>query len=200
MKYISLTTVVLLILSGNALAITGLGIGVRGGYVHGLDLGPIDEWTKSVIPDADTDDHMPMIGVHLKINTLPMLKLEAALEYAWKEMEIYMDSKLKVSNLGITGTAFYNIFPAPVITPYVGIGAGMYTMTYTYDQGADAPAVTFPVDNETKLGFHGVAGVRLHPPMFPLEFFARYRYTYISTKEEPTKYSTILAGATFNLP
>ncbi len=202
MRTFILTVLSILFIAGNSFAITGLGFGVRGGLVAGLDTGGIEEIVRESNPDATVDDNMTMIGGHVKIGTLPVLDFEVAAEYAWKKMDLYEGYKLKISDFSITATAIYNVklVPAPMVTPYVGAGLGTHKLVYSIDK-EEGFQDDIPLDEDaTKMGYHGLLGVKIHPPMFPLEFFAQYRYTYISTDEEATKYSTILAGATFNLP
>jgi opacity protein-like surface antigen len=197
---IILGVLAVLLTASNSYAITGLGFGIRAGYVMGMDLGPVDEFLGAALPTATTDDKMPMIGAHFKVGTLPIIDFDIALEYAWKDMDLGNDYGLKISDLSISATGIYKVMAAPMITPYVGLGVGSHKLSYTFEQPAGG-IITIPdPDDETKLGYHGMVGAKIHPPMFPLEFFARYRYTYISTSEKSTKYSTILAGATFNLP
>jgi len=200
-KTILSAAVIVLIAASNSFALTGLGFGVRAGYVTGLDTGPIEDWARGLNADASVDDKMTMVGAHLNIGTLPMIDFDVAIEYAWKNFTLYQDFDLKISDLSINATGYYKILPTPLVTPYVGAGLGTHTLTYSLDYTGTATLI-MPADPEkaTKLGYHGLAGVKLHPPMFPLEFFAQYRYTYINTDESATKYRTILIGATFNLP
>ncbi|MCP4631832.1 MAG: porin family protein [candidate division Zixibacteria bacterium] len=190
---------IVLLVSSNSYAITGLGFGVRGGYVMGLDLGPVDDFLGTAVPNAEADDKMPMIGAHIKVGTLPVIDFDIALEYAWKDMDLGNGYGLKIGDFSISATGIYKVMAGPMITPYVGVGAGSHKLSYTFDQPGGGFIIPGP-DDETKLGYHGMVGAKIHPPMFPLEFFARYRYTIISTSDKSTKYSTIFAGATFNLP
>ncbi|MBD3170726.1 MAG: outer membrane beta-barrel protein [candidate division Zixibacteria bacterium] len=199
MRIAAITLVALLLSAVNSFAITGLGIGVRGGYITGLDMGGIEDGVKLLDPNAEVDDQMTMVGAHLRVGTLPIIDFDIAAEYAWKNMELYDDYKLDFKILAVTATGFYKILPTPMITPYVGLGVGSYTLTYDIKTPAGSTPV-FDPDKTTKFGYHGVIGAKIKPPMFPLGFFARYRYTYISTEDDATKFSTILVGATFSLP
>jgi opacity protein-like surface antigen len=177
-------------------AITGLGIGVRGGLIQNYENPSLNSFTGQ----EDFLKEMPLAGIHLKIGTLPIIDLEASLEYAWKEKEIVLEDRpkadLTVSDFSFNATAKY-VFSVPAVTPYAGMGAGFHRMVYKISienyQGY------FP-DNENRLGFHGVGGVLLKFPVFPFELFGEGRYTIIQTKNKTTKYTTILAGLTYNLP
>ena len=177
-------------------AITGLGIGVRGGLIQNYKNPGLNSFTGQ----EDLLKEMPLAGIHLKIGTLPIIDLEASLEYAWKEKEIVLEDRLKadltISDFSLNATAKY-IFSVPAVKPYAGVGAGFHRMVYKIS--IENYEGYFP-DNENRLGFHGVGGLLLKFPVFPFELFGEGRYTIIQTKDEATKYTTIIAGLTFNLP
>jgi len=184
-------------------AITGLGIGIRGGVIQNYKNSNLN----SLPTQKDFVKGMPMVGVHLKIGTLRIIHLEASLEYAWKKKEIilegnadYVGNKVKAdfttSDLSLNATAKY-IFSFPVIKPYAGAGAGLHRLVYKISQGSYS---LYLPETQNSLGFHGVAGLLFKFPMLPFELFGEGRYTVIQTKDKATKYTTILAGLTFNLP
>ena len=180
-------------------AITGLGMGIRGGLIQNYKNPNLNSLTKQ----KDFLKEMSLAGVHLKIGTLPIIDLEASLEYAWKKKEAsILDTVLQdyadftINDLSLNITAKY-IFSFPVVKPYVGAGGGLHRMIYKIS--IDNYHGYFP-DNESRLGFHGVGGLLLKFPMIPFELFGEGRYTIIQTKDKATKYTTILAGLTFNLP
>jgi len=179
-----------------AFAITGLGMGIRGGLIQNYKNPNLNSLTEQ----KDFLKEMSMAGVHLKIGTLRIIHLEASLEYAWKKKEIVLDHKVKadltINDLSLNATAKY-IFSFPVIKPYAGVGAGLHRLVYKISEGGYS--VYLP-ENQNRLGFHGVGGLLLKFPMLPFEFFGEGRYTIIQTKDKATKYTTILAGLTFNLP
>ena len=177
-------------------AITGLGIGVRGGLIQNYKNPNLN----SLPTQKDFLKKMPLAGIHLKIGTLPIIDLEASLEYAWKKKEIILEDTinvdLTVNDFSFNATAKY-IFSVPTVKPYVGLGAGYHRMVYKIS--VENYEGYFP-DDESTLGFHGVGGLLLKFPVLPFEFFGEGRYTIVQTKNEATKYTTILAGLTFNLP
>jgi len=184
-------------------AITGLGIGIRGGLIQNYKNSNLN----SLPTQKDFVKGMTMAGVHLKIGTLRIIHLEASLEYAWKKKEIilegtadYVGNKVKAdfttSDLSLNATAKY-IFSFPVIKPYAGAGAGLHRLVYKISQGSYS---LYLPETQNSLGFHGVGGLLLKFPTVPFELFGEGRYTIIQTEDKATKYTTILAGLTFNFP
>ena len=197
MKRIAVFAVVALLAFGvTSHAITGLGFGIRGGMVAGLQNSNLDDFIKTINPDSELSNNMTMIGGHLKIGTLPVIDFELALEYAWKKKEIASGIDFSISDLGVIGSAKYNL-DFPLIKPYVGAGLGLHKLVYKLDGYGGTLVIP---EKESKLGYHALAGVSIRPPLSPVEFFAEGRYTYITTEGKSTRYSTIYAGGTFNLP
>jgi len=188
---------VLLFFCSEAWSITGLGIGIRGGVIQNYENDNLN-----LIPTQDQDwlKEMPVVGVHLKIGTLRIIHLEASLEYAWKEKEIVLGNSTRadfsINDLSLNGTAKY-MFSFPVLKPYIGAGVGIHKLVYEISN--EVYSVYIP-DDQNRVGFHGVGGLLLSFPAFPLDIQAEVRYTSIQTKNEPTRYTTFLAGLTFNLP
>lgn len=191
-----------LLLGSEAWGITGLGIGIKGGMIQNYKNDNLDS-----IPTLDQDwlEKMPLVGVHLKIGTLRIIHLEASVEYAWKEKEITLKDPIteniikadfSIKDLSLNGTAKY-MFSFPVLKPYVGAGVGIHRLVY--ELSSNGYSIPLPED-QSRVGFHGVGGFVLSFPAFPLELLAEVRYTSIQTKNEPTRYTTFLAGVTFNLP
>lgn len=180
-----------------AWGITGLGIGLKGGMIQNYKNDNLD-----LIPTTNQDwlREMPTVGAHLKIGTLRIIHMEMSLEYAWKKKEIVLDNHAKaefsINDLSLNGTAKY-IFSSPLLKPYVGAGMGMHRLVYGLSH--KAYSIYVPED-QNRLGFHGVGGVLLSLPAFPLELLAEARFTSIQTKNKTTRYTTLLGGITFNLP
>jgi opacity protein-like surface antigen len=197
MKRITVLAAILFLIPATvSYAITGLGFGIRGGMVAGLQNDNLDSFIKAIDSTSALSKNMTMIGGHLKIGTLPVIDFELALEYAWKKKEITPGVDFTISDLGVIGSAKYHL-DFPLIKPYVGAGLGLHRLAYKL-QGYGGTLIL--PGNESKTGYHGLAGVKIHPPLSPVEFFAEGRYTYISTENKSTKYSAIYAGGTFNLP
>lgn len=199
---IGILVVILLVSGGTSHALTGLGLGLRAGSVS--------------MDDPNTEesvDGMTMVGGHLKIGTLPIIDLELSGEYAWKDYEYTEDlpvvgeqrAEVTYHHFSLNGSAKYNFsLPASPIKPYVGAGLGMHFIGST----VEVPGVgTVPLDTgfeeeftESKTGLHGLAGLNLSFPLFPLEIFAEGRYSTIFTKDESTKATSIYGGLTLKLP
>jgi opacity protein-like surface antigen len=178
-------------------AITGLGIGVRGGVIQGYKCDNLNS-----LPTGKKDwlQDMPMIGAHLKVGTLRVIQLEASLEYAWKEQNLTLPgsvrAKFSINDLSVNGTVKY-MLSLPAIKPYVGAGAGIHRLAYGISNHEFS--VYIPED-QSKLGLHVVGGVLLSVPVVPLELMAEARYTRVQTAEASTRYATFLAGLTYKLP
>jgi opacity protein-like surface antigen len=195
--------VFLFVLFGNqAWGLTGLGFGVRGGMIRDYKNDNLN-----LIPTQDQDwlKEMPVIGAHLKIGTLPIIDLEASVEYAWKSKEIAVknpvggslgQAEFSLSDLSLNATAKY-MFSVPVVKPYLGAGVGVHRLVY----GISNEDFSFPIpEDQNKMGFHVVGGILLSFPASPIELFAEARHTSIQTEGESTRYTTFLAGLTFKLP
>ncbi len=194
--------------NSGAQAVTGLGLGVRGGMIQNYDNPGLEKFS-SDFTSGFSLKQMPLLGAHLKIGTLPIVDLEISVEYAWKKKKniIYYPEGVKildppqadltVRDLSLNATVKYP-FSFPVVKPYVGAGVGIHRMLYEFSAGETK--VIFP-DDENKIGFHGVGGVSLRLPSFPLEIFAEGRLVYIKTEQEKldtkeTDFVTIMAGIT----
>ena len=187
----------LLLFGSEAWGITGLGIGIKGGVIQNYKN---DNLNRIPTQNQDWLKEMPLVGVHLKIGTLRIIHLEASIEYAWKEKEIVLENLIRtefsVKDLSLNGTAKY-MLSFPVLKPYLGAGVGIHRLVYGISN--DDYSVYVPED-QNRIGFHGVGGFLLSFPASPLELLAEVRYTSIQTQNEPTRYTTFLAGLTFNLP
>jgi len=188
---------VLVLLASQVYAVTGVGIGVRGGFVS--------NYTNPGLKDSPLGldlKQMPMLGGHVVLGFLPVIDLEGSAEMAWKKKSFTYGSSsgdLTLRDFSLNVTAKYKFNMMPVIKPYIGAGLGWHWLSYSFSLSSGG-TVEVPVD-ENRLGYHGVAGVALKLPALPLEFFAEGRYTHIMTKQEKfdtkaTHYTTILGGVT----
>ena len=204
-RSIGLTVVLLIICFSTSHALTGLGIGAKGGIIQNYDNPGLDAF-----PSSLSLDRMPVLGVHLKIGTMPLVDFEISAEYAWKKKDVLMfidTDSLKgdftVSDFSLNATGKYHFLSIPVFKPYVGAGAGFHRLIYKLDIEGLGEQIIIP-ENESRLGLHAVAGVSLKSAVLPFDVFAEWKYTHIKTRQEEwdtssTNYSTIMAGITFNL-
>jgi hypothetical protein len=203
-KIIGLTWILTILFFSTSYAITGLGIGVRGGIIQNYNNPGLDAFSSSL-----SLDKMPVLGAHLKIGTLPLVDLELSAEYAWKKKEVLVSigivnlkGDFTVSDISLNATAKYHFLSIPVFKPYVGAGAGFHRLIYKLDIEGMVEPIIIP-ENESRLGLHAVAGVSLKSAVLPFEVFAEFRYTHIKTRQEEwdtssTHYSTIMGGITMN--
>ncbi len=196
-QVLALSIVLAMALTGTASALTGLGLGIRGGIVTGFENKALDRVVQLVDSTAALDSKMTMLGAHLKIGTLPVLDFEFAGEVAWHKTQLTNKLDFTVADVGLIGSAKYN-FNTPMVRPYIGAGVGLHIIVYAVDV-YDLMIIIPEPDTETKLAYHGLGGLSFRPPAFPLEFFVEGKYTYVTTRDEPTKYATIFLGATLNL-
>lgn len=178
-------------------ALTGLGFGLRGGMVS--------------VDDPNTEESVSgvtMLGAHLKIGTLPILDLELSAEYARKKYDFPVpgvgDKRAEATYrlVSLNGTAKYNFSITPVpIKPYLGGGLGMHFVASTVDLPELQTSVPIDPDfDDSKTGIHGLAGLALSFPLFPLEIFAEGRRVLIFTEDETTSANSLYAGLTLKMP
>ncbi len=180
-----------------ASGITGLGFGLRGGVISSLD----DPNTEESI------DNLPFIGAHLKIGTLPIIDFEADVSYAKKSYDYeiaVLDTTVKIDyhDLSLNASAKYNLpLSLVVVKPYIGGGIGMHLLGSKFDIAKERlkDKSLDPNYAPTKNSLHLLAGLKFHIPMIPFDIFAEGRYTIVQTKPK-TKYSSLYAGFTLNLP
>jgi opacity protein-like surface antigen len=196
MKKVLILLGLLAVLSSPVYAVTGVGIGVRGGLVSKYSNPGLDNSMFSL--DLK---QMPMFGGHVVLGFIPFIELEGSAEVGWKKKSFDISGTtgdLTLKDFSLNATAKYK-FNLPLIKPYVGAGLGWHWLTYSLSLSSGG-TIEVPVD-ENRLGYHGLVGVALKLPALPLEFFAEGRYTHIMTKQEKfdtkaSHYTTILGGVT----
>ncbi|MCI0530480.1 MAG: hypothetical protein L0Y74_00795 [candidate division Zixibacteria bacterium] len=188
-KLLFLALLSIFFLATTSHALTGLGIGVRGGYLSGYDNPDLALTTGSV-------DKMPMLGAHVNVGFIPVFDIVFSGEYAWQtEKDFLPGVDLTYGDLSVNGTAIYK-FSMPVISPYVGAGLGFHRLIYSWD--GTYPGVA-PGD-QTKMSWHGVGGLTFSFPAMPFEFFVEGRYSSLRTEAKATNYPSFLGGITFGMP
>lgn len=171
-------------------ALTGISVGVKGGQAMKTDLGPVEGL-------ADIDN-MTLLGVQLKIATLPMVDFIGTIEYAWADAELTgIPGKFKVHDLGLTVSVVYP-FNMPVLKPYAGIGIGTHSVNYTVELSGVPLGAPLPGD-ANHLGYHLVGGADLELPVLPFSFTVEARINWVKTERELTRYFQITGGVNFGL-
>ena len=129
-RTIVLTWILTVLFFSTSYAITGLGLGVRGGIIQNYQNPGLDAFSSSL-----SLERMPFLGAHLKIGTMPLVDVEISAEYAWKKKEILVSigiADLKgdftVSDISLNATGKYHFLSIPVFKPYVGAGAGFHRL------------------------------------------------------------------------
>jgi hypothetical protein len=210
-RTILLTWVLTILFFSTSYAITGLGIGVRGGIIQNYQNPGLEAFSSSleVFSSSLSLERMPFLGAHLKIGTLPLVDLEFSAEYAWKKKEVLVSigiADLKgdftVSDFSLNATGKYHFLSIPVFKPYVGAGAGFHRLIYRLDIEGMVEPIIIP-ENESRLGLHAVAGVSLKSAVLPFDVFAEWKYTQIKTKQKEwdtssTNFSSLMGGITLN--
>src|SRR3989304_9220637 len=129
MKKVLILLGVLVVLSSPVYAITGVGIGVRGGFVSNYTNPGLDNSTFSLALKQ-----MPMVGGHVVIGFLPVIDLEGSAEMAWKKKSFTYGSSsgdLTLRDFSLNVTAKYK-FNMPVIKPYIGAGLGWHWLGFFF--------------------------------------------------------------------
>lgn len=223
-SFIAIVVVFFTVTSGRA--ITGLGFGVHGGMsnyrgdVFRFDIG--DETFES----GDVGSSI-QYGGHVKVGTLPLVDLYLNVDYFSKK-EFYTYSfeygdpknpveytrKIDFRDLSISLDGKVNLYSPPLspVALYVGGGIGSHLLN---TEIAEELPTEVPTDFQETFDFfkdngrfdiHGLVGVKVNPPVMPLEFYLEGRFALLKTKDEDKgrkddlQALSVIGGATFNLP
>lgn len=188
-KLALLSTMIVGFCFSSSYAVKGIGFGVRGGYVSGYENPDL------AVPTTGSLDKLPMLGAHVDVGFIPVVDVKVSGEYAWKtEKDFVPGVDLTYGDFSVNGTVTYP-FPLPVVKPYVGLGLGLHRLVYAWD----GTYTGILPDDQTKMSWHGLAGVSLGFPALPVSFFLEARYTSLQTEPDHTNFTTILGGVTFGL-
>lgn len=213
-------------------AITGLGFGVHGGvgnYTGNVFKYTLDfpDGTQKTIESGDVGSSF-QFGGHIKFGALPIVDLYLNVDYFSKDdfyvynyyvpgiSEPVYTQTVDFRDLYVSVDAKLNIYslPASPVALYLGGGIGSHLLnTELVERVSDtneAPtnlqsAVKFFEDNG-RVDIHGLFGVKVNPPVVPLEFFLEGRFAFIKTqdkdkgRQDDLQALSILAGMSFNLP
>jgi opacity protein-like surface antigen len=208
------TSLAIFLMTLPASAITGLGIGIHAGKTINYNYGQINNDLATIADSIGIigvtdilkfDEDLMTIGAHVKVATLPIIDFYAFADYSWKKKEIYSNLDFKLSDFAL-GVSAKKMFGVTLIKPFVGAGAEMHKLAYSIESNAVSinglPVAGMDLlipDDQNKLGFHVLAGVELNFPIFPVDPYAQYRYTWITTKDKATKYGLLEFGVTLSL-
>ncbi len=198
-KTIPLMAMIIVIASSSYAGMTGLGFGIHGGMVSGYNNLTLEQSVKDAYGGFSLKTSMPDIGFHLIVGTLRVVTVDGSIDYGWKKAEIYQGLSLTYSTLSATAAVRGSI-PLAVVSPYAGVGLGLYRNAYSLSGGPLNHEVIVLPSKETKVGYLVKGGVNVNIPLFPFTPFAEFRYNHIPTSGKATHFYQVLAGITLNLP
>lgn len=195
--FISVMLAVVTVATANVYAISGLGIGVKGGVVSS------DYKNPNLKLSTYKLNSLKYFGGFIKFGG-EGFNLEVGAEYYWdKKMLPIFDPAPEVDAkdffLTATGKFFFNF---PLIKPFIGAGVGSHHFTYKYTgdlSGFHDVDITIP-DNRTYFGYHVVVGVKLALTVLPFDLFVEGKIGRVNTPNDPTKFTVFCGGVIFNLP
>ncbi len=161
---------------------------------------PANAWTTVVFTREEVGSPL-LLGGHAYIDALPFIDIEAQLDVALKKYRVMYSNALVSESgdvyfgrIGAYATVRRDILSLPMFGLYLGGGLGYHLVApvagpdaivaaYGDREGAAAdPTATEPdlesiVDREGTLGWHGVFGVRVKPPVVPIAIGIEGKYT-----------------------
>ncbi len=198
MKKTALLLVCLVFGTVPAQAISGIDIGLKGGFADNFDQ-----------PDLSISSYdigrLNLAGAQIFFSKLPMVDLIISADYTWRN-ETYeflgQGFEFKLRDLTVTASIVYP-FKVPFADLYAGVGGGTHSFSYEYVR----PVILVLADNdiyvpegETYMGYHALVGAKIKPPAFPFGFFIEGRWATISTPGENTSFNTWAGGLFISLP
>jgi opacity protein-like surface antigen len=197
MKKIFFVFVLVSLMTIPAWSITGIKLGVHGGRAIGFkynmlnkvisELAQENHWIKN-----SPDKALTQIGGHINADILHLVDISGFADYAWDKTKINSSVNLKLSDFSY-GLSIIKKFGLPFADPYIGAGLAWHKFVYSLEAPGDDILIALP-DDQTRPGYHLLAGVEANIPVFPLSPFAEYRYNWINTKDEKTTFSCLSLG------
>lgn len=193
---ILLALLMCLLLAPSAQALSGLGLGVKGGVVTDFD----DPNLK--LSDFEFDN-LKYFGGFLTWGS-QYFNLELGAEYYWDKSQLLIvgesyDAEVKDFFVGLTGK--FN-FDFPLIKPFFGAGVAVHDFTYKYSGPLgefDEVELVVP-DDEAYFGYHLVVGAKLAAKVMPFDLFIEGKMGRVNTDPEDTEFTLVSFGLIFKLP
>jgi hypothetical protein len=177
-------------------AVTGLGLGVKGGVVTDYDNPNIK------LSDFEFNN-LKYFGGFAEFRR-SSVAFELGAEYYWdSQMLLILDEEHEVKAkdffIGVTGKVY---FPFPLVQPFVGLGVASHKFTFEYNGPlGQYENVTLVVpDDKAYFGYHLVVGARLAVAVIPFDLFVEGKIGKVNTDPDSTKFKIISVGLVFKLP
>ncbi len=178
-KLMAVCLVVIVSYASPALAFTGVAIGGKVGYAN---------YTGDILPASGDVGSSTMFGAVLEIATFPMLDFELHANYFSKDFTYTFDvlglpvsESFKFRDFHVLMLAKRNVISAPLspIGIYLGGGVGWHLINTELAQAAAINPALSQIDlfsNSVKASGHGLIGIKLSPPVFPLAVYGEARF------------------------
>ena len=178
-KLIVVLSVVIVGYAASASAVTGVALGGKVGYAN---------YTGDILPASGDVGGSAMFGAVLEIGTFPVLDFELHANYFSKDFTYTFDA----GGVPVSGTFEFRDFHVLVLAKknlisvpmsplglYVGGGLGWHLMNTEVAQAAAINPALSGIDlfsNSVKASGHGLLGIKLSPPVFPLAIYGEARF------------------------
>ena len=166
-----------------------------------------------------------LFGGHVYVDALPFIDIEVSVDVALKKYVVTYDpgggilssayerEEVYFGRIGAYATVRRNLIELPMFAFYVGGGLGLHFVSpvagpdlIVNAYGSDDPTLTKPdiedlVKRDTKLGWHGLMGVRFKPVLLPFAFRVEAKYTATGQTDfdKPSNIFSLYAGVSFAL-
>ena len=178
-KLMAVCLVVIVSYASPALAFTGVAIGGKVGYAN---------YTGDILPASGDVGSSAMFGAVLEIATFPVLDFELHANYFSKEFTYTFDvlglpvsESFDFRDFHVLVLAKRNVISAPMspIGIYLGGGIGWHLINTEVAKGALINPALSGIDlfsNSVKASGHGLIGMKISPPVFPLAIYGEARF------------------------
>lgn len=196
-----------ILLIPHAYGVTGVGFGVHAGRLNNYKYDLLSDslsraasvfgWGKS-----EFENDLTMIGAHIDIATLRVIEIFGYIDYAWKKTVLAPGFDFRLSDFSYGMGIKKSLLPS-VMKPYIGAGVGIHQTAYSFESAMSptdrAILVAIIPDNQANIGYYLNGGIELNFPLFPFKPYGEYKYNWITTRENLTKFGTISIGVTLKL-
>jgi hypothetical protein len=162
-----------------ASAVTGVALGAKVGYAN---------YTGDILPASGDVGSSAVFGAVLEIGTFPVLDFELHANYFSKDFTYTFDAggvpvsgTFEFRDIHVLALAKRNVISAPMspLGLYVGGGLGWHLINTELAQSAAINPALSGIglfSNSVKASGHGLLGIKLSPPVFPLAIYGEARF------------------------